>query len=462
LKVISKIFRPHSPKQRQIMEYLAGSGPPFTMWVSCGTKFGKTIGACGGVGLAVPNNRGELSRIVAPIYKQVKISWKYLDQIWPGEPYVIKNKGNMEMYLPGVKSTLQFWHGQNPEDLEGEGVARQLNDECAKLRQQVFDSSRTTMTRTMGRMQNISTPRGRNWFFRGYTRALEEMERAAYEKRTPKEIALTATTAENPFVSQEAILEAKRLLPERLFRQYYLAEFLEDGMVFPAPVIDTEFWPVKFVVDGPVQSWMRGDYADLNVVAGCDWAKQRDFTVLTAWDYSKRPFRMVGFMRLQGMSYPDQVVEVVRFLRKYKSCEMLKHDKTGVGIALDDMLEKVPDLVYEGVTFSNATKAFMVNDLIMLMERREILFPWWQQLMDEFDNFEVQVSDIGNMIYKAADGFHDDIVFSCALGMIACLHYADATFEAAFLEELPFVKPQIDTIEHYMLENLDIDPDEGF
>jgi hypothetical protein len=446
------------------MEFLAGSGPPYTMWVSCGTKFGKTIGACGGMGLACPKGRNELSRIVAPINKQVKISWKYLSDIWPDEPYVIKRKGDLTMELPGVKSLLQFWHGQAPEDLEGEGVARQLNDECAKLKQQVFDSSRTTMTRTMGRMQNISTPRGRNWFFRGFTRAQEEMERARYEKRIPREIAITARTEENPFVSREAIAEAKRLLPERLFRQYYLAEFLEDGMVFPAPVIDQEYWKQAYEVDGPVQTWIRPDHRELSVVGGCDWAKKRDFTVLTVWDYSKRPFRMVGFLRLQSLGYPEQIVEVVRFLRKFKTCDMLMHDMTGVGVAIDDMLEQVPGLPYKGINFSNATKAHMVNDLIMAMERREIIFPWWQQLLDEFDNFEVTVSELGNMVYEAAEGFHDDVVFSCALALIACNQYADTQFEAQYLEELTESKiiTDPDTIQHYLMEHLDIDPEEGF
>jgi hypothetical protein len=411
--------------------------------------------------LACPKGKNELSRIVAPINKQVKISWKYLSDIWPDEPYVEKRKGDLTMFLPGVKSSLQFWHGQAPEDLEGEGVARQLNDECAKLKQQVFDSSRTTMTRTMGRMQNISTPRGRNWFFRGFTRAQEEMERALFEKRAPREIALTARTAENPFVSREAIEEAKRLLPERLYRQYYEAEFLEDGMVFPAPVIDKEFWLQIYVVDGPIQSWIRPDAHKLSVVAGCDWAKKRDFTVLTVWDYSKRPFRMVGFLRMQSLSYPDQVVEVIRFLRKFKGCEKLNHDKTGVGEAIDDMLEQT-DLVYNGITLSNATKAYMINDLIMLMERREVIFPWWQQLMDEFDNFEVSVSEIGNMIYEAAEGSHDDIVFSCALGLMACEEFSGPTFEVQFAEELSTKKYEPDSIGSYIMEQLDIDPEEGF
>ena len=420
-----------------------------------------TLAACGGIANAVPKKKKSLWRIVAPIYRQTKISWKYISDIWPGEPYVTKNKSDMTMYLPGTGCELQFWHGQNPEDLEGEGVHGQVNDECAKLKQQIMDSTRTTMTRTQGRILNISTPRGRNWFYKGCMRAKEEMERAAREKRVPREIFLTAPTSDNRYVSAKSIAEAKRLLPDRLFRQYYLAEFVEDGAVFLTPAIDP-VWKEEYYEDGPVHEWIHPDAKKKTVVVGVDWAKKLDFTVVTVWDFSMFPLRMVGFLRFQGKRYTDQVVELAKFLRGFGSVEILYHDKTGVGEALDDMLDAIPGLVYKGVTFTMQSKSYMVNDVMMAMERKEVLFPWWPELFKEFDTFEVETTDMGNMRYAAAEGSHDDIVFSCCLGLSAAIANLVSDFEIKILEELKSPVLVEGTWENYMNEIANIDIDEGF
>jgi len=457
----SKIFAPHSDIQEQMMMFLAGKGPPYIQWVACGTKFGKTLGACGGMAHAAPKISHSTWRIVAPIYRQTKISWKYMSQLWPGDPYTAKNKSEMTMRIPDQDVELQFWHGQNPEDLEGEGITGQINDECAKLKAQIMASTRTTTTMTQGRVQNISTPRGRNWFYKGCMRAKEEMERAASEGRLPRETFLWAPTKANPHVPRESIIEAKRLLPDRLFRQYYEAEFVEDGMVFSTLTRDP-MWKEKFRADGPIEYWIHPNSKNIQIVAGMDWAKKRDFSVLTCWDYAEKPFRMVGFLRFQGHKYTDQVVEVARFLQKFKHVEVMYHDKTGVGEAVDDLLGSVPNLVYKGFIFTNASKAYLVNDTIKLIEKRDVLWPWWDKLHEEFENFEVETTDLGNMTYAASEGSHDDIVASCCLGLRACEEYTDKSSSIVFLEELVGTDEYKDHWDEYLEEMLGIDLKEGF
>jgi hypothetical protein len=384
-----------------------------------------------------------------------------MGQLWPGEPYVEKNRSEMTMRIPDKNVELQFWHGQNPEDLEGEGITGQINDECAKLRATVMSSTRTTMTMTQGRTQNISTPRGRNWFYKGCMRARDEMERAAHEGRIPREVFLSAPTKANPHVPKESIIEAKRLLPDRLYRQYYEAEFVEDGMTFSTLIRDP-LWKEKFRADGPVEYWVHPQHGALNVVIGVDWAKKRDFTVVTAWDYSELPYRMLGFMRMQGEKYTDQVVEVAKFARKFKHVEVLYHDKTGVGEALDDLLDSIPGLVYKGFVFSNSSKAYLVNDVIKLIEKKDVIWPWWDRLHEEFENFEVETTELGNMTYQAAEGSHDDIVFSCCLGLRACEEYSGKGSSIIFLEEIGSKIEQLDHWDEYVAEMLGIDPKEGF
>jgi hypothetical protein len=462
-KLIAKIFPPHSEKQALVMKHLGNRNTKTkTLWLACGTKWGKSISASASLAYAAPRFPNTLWRWLAPIQKQTKIGRRYIKNMWPPEPHIKENKADNIIYIPKRNIELQFWHGQNPEDLEGEAVFGQVSDECAKLKEQALTSSRTTWTLTQAQRLNISTPRGRNFFYRGCMRAKEEMLRARHEKREPREIFLCAPTRDNPFVPQESIDEARRLLPDRLFRQYYLAEFIDDGEVLPRPVIDNDSWKEPYVRTSDMDIWIHPDHGEISIVAGADWAKTTDYTVLTCWDYSRRPFRCVGFMRMQGKKYPEQLVLIARFLFRFKACDMLYHDKTGLGNVIDDLLEEIPGLIYHGITFSNATKAEMVNSMITTMEIEDAIFPWWPELLGEFDAYEVQTDALGRMRYNAAEGAHDDIVTSCFLGLSACEEYSTKTFEVKFLEDLPKAETQKDTWENYLYESLDIDPEEGF
>ena len=462
MKVISKIFAPHSDIQSYLMQYLSGKGYHNVLWLPCGTKFGKTLAGAGSIAMASNKHRNSTLRIVAPIYRQTKISWKYVEQMLPGRPFVEPNKVDNIMRLPGYKNEIEFWSGKNPEDLEGGAVQATLLDEAAKLKEQVYISNKTTMTRTRGRTALVSTPRGRNFFHTGYKDALLEMERAKRENRVPKEIALSAPTLANPNIDMEAVADAKRTLSNDMFAQYYLAQFVDSGRVFPTPKINKEIWKEAYYQDGQEEFWIHPDAHKMRIVAGCDWAKKKDYTVLTVWDYSKRPFQCVGFLRMNGKRYTKQVIDIVKFLRKYNACDLLLHDQTGIGEVIEDLLSVVPGLHFRGVIFTNNSKSYLVNDLVAGMEREEIEFPWWEELQNEFETFEVDVSEIGNMKYAAETGKHDDIPFSCCLGYQACNEFAMEGGDIKFLEELGDSKMDRDTIDNYIAEILDIDLDEGF
>jgi len=461
-KVTVKLFPPHSELQRKVMMHLANRNTQTKIfWLACGSKWGKSLASAAAMSYALPRIPNSLHRWLAPIVKQTKIGRRYCKQMLPPPPWVKENKAENTLYIPSKDIELQFWHGQNPEDLEGEAVINQFNDECSKLQEQAIVSSRTTWTRTRAQVLNISTPKGRNFFWRGCMRALEEMERAKFENREPKEVFYTAPTSDNPFIPRESIEENKRLLPDRLFRQYFLAEFIDDGEVFSKLIIDP-IWKEPYQKVGAIEIWIDPEAKNIPIVAGADWAKSKDYTVVTAWDYSKRPFRCVGFLREQGKRYTEQLIDVAKFLRKFKQCDMLYHDKTGLGNVIDDLLGQIPGLVYHGITFSNASKAEMVNQYITATEQNDILYPNWIPLIKEHEIYEVDTNSLGQMRYNAPEGQHDDIVTSCFLGYAACQEYADKDFEIRFLEDLPKAEFVPNTWENWAYESLDIDPDEGF
>ena len=428
-----ELFEPHSDKQSIIIR--CTQIPELTeLWVSCGTKFGKTVAGVASYCSLAPRLNDGIIRHVAPIYSQAKIGMRYAQKFLPPKPYTKINNSLHNITFPGTNKNqvIEYWHGKDPESLEGEGVMFYLLDEASKMKRSVYDSALTTMTMTRGLLAATSTPRGKNsWFYNKCVDAKAEMDWCLAKGRNPTKIFLTATTADNPYVMQETLKEKKRNLPDRLWRQYYLAEFIDSGEIFPyfrdAIVGD----PILFEMDS--QLWLKdGNKKVAGVIIGVDWGKQEDYAVFTAWCPKLK--EMIGFMRFRGIDYVSAIKNLIWFGRQFESLLLVRHDKTGLGEVIDDALAST-DLPYEGVVFTNKSKSEMVNGLMLAFQRHDIEIPNWPDMVKELDSYEVIVSDIGNWKYAAGDG-HDDIVSSMFLGWAGVEEYAPTSLEVISLDQL--------------------------
>ena len=407
----------HSQTQRCIMECLTMPGVR-EVWVACGTKFGKTAGAAVALHRSALATKNGVFRWVAPIYEQAKIGMRYAVRMLPDAPFThVTDSGMPRIAYPQLGTIVQYWHGRDPVSLEGEGVHGYVLDECAKMSSDVYTSVRTTLTQTRGPILGISTPYGKGWFYERCMIAREEMAWALRHGKTPSRIFLTAPTAANPYVAPEAVADAQRSLPARLFAQYYLAQFVNDGSVFTGQRDCMEGPLIEFESQGR-QCWIDVGPKEKMVVVGVDWAKTADFTVFTAWEVGPRPQRVVGYYRSQGQRYTAQIKELVLFCRNFGTVLLVRHDKTGVGQAIDDMLAKT-QLPYEGVTFTNKNKGDMVGDFIMALEQKAVRIPHMADMVQELDAYEVRVSPLGAAVYGAPSGLHDDIITSLFLGYSA-------------------------------------------
>lgn len=422
--------KPHGAKQALIMQAFLHPGLE-EIWVACGTKFGKTISASTAIVAAACKKRKAVWRWVAPIYTQSKIGLSYCRQILPPPPHIDINMSGLELKIPALDSMVQFYHAQNPVALEGYGISGYVFDEAAKMKEDAYASAKTTVTVTRGTMVFISTPYGKNWFHRKCVEAREEMERARFEKRMPKKIFITAPTSENPHVPRESIESARRSLSARLFRQFFEASFEDEGSVF------TDFRECIFTdeldVYGDSQQWLYETHKECRVVVGVDWAKTLDYCVFIAIDLDTR--KVVGVQRFHKEPYTEAIRRLIIFTRKFKACEAVYHDKTGVGQAIDDQLA-FTDLNFVGINFTNASKAEMVNRLITAFEQKSIMIPHWPTLLQELESFEVQATEIGTLRYCAAGSGHDDTIAALMLAHSALLHYADTQTDLQFLEDL--------------------------
>ena len=413
-----------------------------------------SISGASAISTACLERPGTVWRWVAPIYQQAKIGMEYCQKIMPPEPWVKPNQSAMHLYAPDIDSRIEFWHGQHPMSLEGAGVHGYIIDEAAKCHEQVYISAKTTVTMTKGPIMCISTPLGKNWFYQRSMEAKEHMHWAIRNKKPLEQIFLTAPTAANPYISRDIIERARRELPDRLFRQYYLAEFLDAGTVF----IGTNeiLYGHHIETDSDTIKWIHEDAKKLTVVCGADWAKNEDFTVFTAIDTTTG--RLVGLYRFHKVPYTEAVRRLIWFATRFESVMTIRHDKTGVGSAIDDLMAHT-DLPHEGVTWTNSIKNEMVARLMTSIEQKQISLPRIDKITQELDQYEVNVTATGAMTYGAPSGKHDDIVSSLMMANAALVEYGDRELEVRYVNEIGNSVGPKDGIEAYYQSLVEDDED---
>lgn len=410
------------------------------LWVACGTKFGKTLSCSAALTKIAPMKRGTQWRWVAPYYSQAVIGYDLVRKILPAS-YVDLNKSEMNVKINPIDTNIRFVHGQKPEGLEGHAIHGYILDECAKMNEDVYYSARTTVTQTrsagFGKFIAVSTPLGHNFFWRKCMEAREEELKAKAENRKPKMMFLTAPTSANPYIAPEIIEEAKTQLPDRLFRQYYLAEFVDDSEVF-RNYLNCLYGDEIELPSGNYAQFLCKDSKKHEVVIGGDWARSLsgDYSVLIAIDYNEKPVKVVGMQRTRGLSFTDQIINLLKFTKNFKSIAVLQHDKTGLGIGIEDQLA-LTSLPYRGITLSNKNKAELVTQLITGFEQRSLLIPNIKQIIHELDVYEMSVTPLGAMVFNAATGQHDDIIIALMLAYNAALQHSESDFSVSYVDDIP-------------------------
>lgn len=445
--------KPYHEWQRTLMHSTAP-----VIVAACGTKIGKTL--AGSVRIshfsykARPEQAG-MFRIIAPTYNQSGITFRYLERLFPEKipfqaildpsqqrlaqdvwdkfiPRRTSSKRMMQWRHNG--SIIQCLHGQDPEKtIEGEATLGNIIDEAAKCHADVFASVVSTTTQTGGWITAYSTPMGKNHFYKLWCKAKDRMDWCNSKGIPADMIAMQLPTSLSPYVKPEVITMAKETLPSRLFNQLYLAEFEDDGSVFVGVKQCIDYSQPEIIAEGQVQMWTKTGSEDCDVVLGIDWARKVDFTVVTAWNAHTR--EMIGFMRTNGTMYKDIIKNLFYFGRKFRSVQLVRHDKTGIGDVIDELLSQLGWAI-EGIVLTNQSKAELVNKMIMAIQHNQPRLPNWPEMIRELESYEVTTNKIGLMIFNAPDGQHDDIVVSMFLGWSAVTDMV-GEFEVKFLDALP-------------------------
>lgn len=387
--------------------------------VACGVRWGKTrCAAMEGLAAALEPRERSIGWVVAPTYDlaertfneivyflMAKMPHRLISLRQQDHALVIRN-------MSGGVSEIRCKSADNPVSLLGEGLDWVVIDEASRLKPGIWQSHiAQRLIDKRGWALLISTPRGKGWFF-------DLWRRGRGPDRDPEYESWNQPSTSNPVLDPELIERQREVLPERVFRQEFGAEFLEgSGAVF------------RGVRELATRVW-EAPRPNAVYYAGLDLAKVEDYSVLVIMT---RSAEVVFVDRFHRLDWNLQINRVKGHLDRFNRARVLV-DSTGAGEPVFEAMKRAGVRV-QGYPFTSKSKADLVNNLSIMFEQRRLALPkvdLWPEGVDELEAFEYSVTEHGNVRTGAPSGVHDDCVMALAL--------------AAWQVKAPFVMPRYGVI----------------
>tara|TARA_R110000796_G_scaffold149082_1_gene265957 strand:- start:25 stop:1236 length:1212 start_codon:yes stop_codon:yes gene_type:complete len=381
------LYKPHS-KQLEIHKAIDGDGKYF--FVPIGRQFGKTIMAENQATKWCLDNEGWKVVWVSPTYKQCKKVFKDIRRALDGAKIYGKkpNESDLVIYFANG-SELLFYSAEAYDSIRGETFDAGVGDEMAFWKREAWtEVLKATLLVRGKKFLGLSTPKGKNLFY--------ELANQAHVNNDYK--TFSGTSYDNPFIDVKEIEDAKRTLPDHIFRQEYLAEFLDDG--------GSVFRNIKECI--------KQGSASASYYFGVDLGRADDYTVLTIVDSNNNE---VFCDRWRHMNWSAIISNVVTNLNKYKAVGYVESNG-----AQDSIYEQIKSGVnynkssIKPFTTTAKSKPIIIEDMIVNFENMDIgiIGHDWQVAELEVFTYEYNMKT-RNVRYSAPTGLHDDYVMSRAI-----------------------------------------------
>lgn len=361
--------------------------------IEASTKSGKTVGCIAWIlEQAFAGRTGMNYWWVAPVSDQARIAFTRVKQGLTRGTFTAPETPTPRIILMNG-AVIWFKSADNADSLYGEDVYAAVIDEASRCKADAWYAVRSTLTATRGACRIIGNVKGRkNWFY-DFARRCERGD-----EPNGKFTRITVVDAINAgVISQEELEDARRNLPENVFRELYMAEAADDGGN-PFGLNNIEACARPGLAAGPVVAW------------GIDLAKHQDFFVCIGLNEHGE---VAGFSRWRHVPWRDSIRRVWQLVGEDTPALV---DSTGVG---DPVLEElqVEHGNFVGFNFTPASKQKIVLGLAVSIQSREISFPRENEfaIKHELESFEYITKPTGAVVYSAPEGQHDDTVMALAL-----------------------------------------------
>ena len=380
------LYKPH-PKQLEIHKAIQGEGKYFV--VSIGRQFGKTLlGENQALKWAIENKNWKVGWI-SPTYKQCKKVFKEVVRALGKCPFVVRINNSDLIIEFDTGSVILFYSAEAYDTIRGETFDGLICDEFAFFKPAAWDEVLKATVLVKGKKVLImSTPKGKNQFYKVFNLANDN----------PQYKSFFGTSYDNPFIDPEEIEDARRSLPEHIFKQEYLAEFLDDG--------SSVFRNINECINQANKT--------NHLFAGIDLGRADDWTVLTIVNDQDEE---VYSNRWRHMDWSAIINNIVAVLNKYKPKTLV--EANGAQDAIFEQIRNAvnyPKTNIKPFVTTSKSKQAIVEDLIVGFENKELSIIGYDWQVSELQTFTYEYNLKTRAIkYSAPVGLHDDYVMSRAI-----------------------------------------------
>jgi hypothetical protein len=328
-----------------------------------------------------------------PTYKMLAETWRqFVDVFAPIRKSKNETEHRMELITGGV---LEMWSMDAADTARGRMYKRVFIDEAAMIPNLMESWNaviRPMLMDLKGDAFIKSTPKGRNGFWQMYQYGIDDNNHDWVSFHYP--------TSANPYIPPSEIEAMRQTLPEIIYRQEVLGEFIDDsGGVF------------RRVQEAAKLLQLSEPLQDRQYVCGVDVASSVDFTVATVLDVSTR--QMVFMDRFNRVDY-NVLEDRLDALNKLWHFTAMKIEANSIGQGVIDHLY-ARGISIIPFTTTNATKDIIIRNLQSAFEHDEIKILDNPILVGELLSFEAKRNQSGSFSYAAPEGMHDDCCMSLAI-----------------------------------------------
>lgn len=366
--------------------------PAKTKVIAMGRRWGKTVmGGAAALGTAAAGGRVAWA---VPTYKNSRPIWRWSTQMTAmlAKKRVAMLNKNDRMITFSSGGFLGIYSMDNPDSIRGESFNLVVVDEAGFISPEAyFDAILPTLADYDGDCLLIGTPKGKNWFWQEWARAKADgIQSAAWQ----------APTSANPMPSiQRAFQLVQGRIPERSFRQEWLAEFLDDG--------GGVFRNVRACATAQK---LTAPIAGRQYIVGVDLAKHNDFTWFVVGDVLTKEVVYLDYFN--QIDYTVQLDRLSALFAIWKPQAIIVERNIGEMFIESAHRRNLPVIPFQT---TNATKQVIIDNLAMGFEQKLLKIPDDEMLIGELQAFEIDKTPSGLIKYGAPDGFHDDGVIALAL-----------------------------------------------
>lgn len=206
-----------------------------------------------------------------------------------------------------------------------------------------------------GRLDLVSTPNGRNWFYRR-AREIADGRRNGYFQ--------SGDSRDNPHISTEYLEERVRYFTDARLKQNIMGQFVDaGGEVIPGTCIDSA-----------LEHFRRAGLPTGGVyITGWDLARKQTATVGITVRVLDNAATIVQLERFKRLDWTVVIQKIRQRQAAYPG--RLVIDATGLG---DVVVEQLRDLNPEAVVFTPAVKAELLTNVELLHAQERVAYDRWE------------------------------------------------------------------------------------